>query len=709
MSFAFTIFLSAFLLFQVQLIVAKHILPWFGGAAAVWTTCLLFFQVLLTAGYAYSHLLATRLRLVAQRNVHTVLLLLTAGVLAWQFCAWSVPLLPGAAWKPAGNAPPAWQVLLLLLVGVGLPFFVLSTTSSLLQAWYGRMREGRAPYWLYSLSNAGSLLSLLAYPFLVEPSLSLRGQAGGWSLFFLLFAALCIVCAFRAAGGGRETRIERPGIFAPTPSAAAGPGWWVRCLWVLLPAWASLLLLAVTNQLSGEVAVVPFLWVLPLVLYLLTFVICFSGERWYCRPVFIVAGLGALAWMTVVLYKWKDGVSLPMFAGAGCATLFTGGMICHGELFRLRPDSRRLTAFYLSVSVGGALGGIFVALIAPWIFRGYWESFLGYGGIGLTLALVMWRDERSWMRGPRRWIWRTLALLLLLALAAAVRWQIRDYQQSVVRMERNFYGVLRVVEADRGDAQAYRHKLYHGQTLHGFQFRSSHLRRLLTSYYVESSGIGLAILNHPRRTALKPDSRHLRIGVVGLGAGTLAAYGRPGDSFRFYEINPAVANMATGWNGCFSFLQDCPARVKVVLGDARISLERELAEGGSQDFDVLAVDAFSGDSPPVHLLTREAFELYLAHLRAGGVLALHVSNRYLDLPPVVWKAADVLGVPAAEIWGKSDKERAWSSVWILVTRDEAFLRIPALAAAASPREEGGRSVRLWTDDYSNLFQILKRP
>ena len=713
--YAVTIFLSALLLFQVQLVIGKYILPWFGGTPAVWTTCMLFFQVLLMAGYAYSHVVATRLTARRQGWVHGVLLAVSAALLVGQLLVWRTPILPSAEWKPDGAALPLARILAILVVGVGLPFFVLSTTSSLVQAWFSRTHPGRSPYRLYALSNAGSLLALLSYPFVVEPSLALRSQAMGWAAGYVVFAVLCGYLAVASARGGARgaggSVLAPAQENAPAPAASGAPAggrgeevrptFLVRTLWLVLPAFGSVLLLATTNRICGDIGVVPLLWVLPLALYLVTFIVCFDRPGWYVRPVFVVAALVAAGGVAFVLFEPTGTLTfLPLIAAYGFA-LLVGCMICHGELVRLRPAPQHLTAYYLTLAAGGAVGGLFVGVVAPYVFDRLWELYIGYWGTTAALVVAMLRDRGSCLNGRHGWLWRHVARTAVTAVAIASVLAVPYFDPQAVRRIRNFYGILRVEEENADDPQEHALVLRHGRIMHGSQFQDPALRHTPTTYYTEESGVALAILNHPAR-AVGPDGRsHMRIGVVGLGTGTLAAYGRAGDTIRFYEINAAVVGLSQGRGASFTYLDDSPARIEIALGDARLSLERE----PPQQFDVLAIDAFSGDAVPVHLLTVEAFQAYLRHLAPGGVLAVHTSNTFLDLDRVVQAQADHLGLRVVAMDSPIDKEEQYWATWMLLVRDGHVLDAPAIRAA--PHNDRVKSVRLWTDDYSNLLEVLR--
>ncbi len=693
-AYALSVFLSAVLLFDVQFLLGKYLLPWFGGAAAVWTTCMLFFQVFLLLGYVYAHLLASWPP-PRQRDVHLVLLGLALVLLLVRAWAWPSPLTPGHAWKPASDGSPVAQVLGLLTAAVGLPYLALAATGPLLQSWYARVFRGESPYRLYALSNLGSLLGLLGYPLLAEPFLALPAQAVLWTVGFCLFAAVTGACAWAFARA-------RP---APLPLVAGGdeegprPG--LLALWFGLATVPSVMLLAVTSQLCQEIAVIPLLWMLPLALYLLSFVLCFEYGRFYRREAFLAALVVAAGAGTVALYRGTN-VGAAGQVAVFSFVLLAYGLSGHGELARLKPPPRHLTIFYLVVAAGGASGGVFTALVAPRIFPAFFELHLALLAGPVLLLLAVLRDRDSWLnRGPRRLVWalRASVVVWASALAMALAFHVEDTFRGAERIARNFYGVLRVLRKDEGTPDEVR-QLKHGRIIHGLQYTSAGRRREATSYYVSRSGIGLALERHPRRVAGEP----LSVGVVGLGVGTLAAYARSGDTFRFYEINPEVIALAQGPEAIFTYLPDAPARIEVVPGDARLALEHE----PPREFDVLAVDAFSSDSIPVHLLTRDALAVYLRHLRAPeGVVAFHVSNRYLDLRPVMMGLAGRLGLRAAlVVWPGQDG--SWPSDWILLTREGRLLEDTQVKAAAVTLAVGDPGLPVWTDDYSNLLRVIKR-
>ena len=665
MIYAATIFLSSFLLFLVQPLIARLILPWFGGSAAVWTTCMLFFQLLLLGGYAYAHGLG-KLRGRAAPVLHSVLLLAALATL---------PIMPAEHWKPAGNENPVVRILLLLGATVGLPYFLLASTSPLIQAWFSRARPSENPYRLFALSNLASLIALLGYPFLVEPWLTSREQVNVWSWLFVAFSAVCAFVAWRTP--------QANAVQAAQAAGAVGPRDYVR--WLALSATGSVMLLAVTNHLTQNVASVPLLWLVPLTLYLATFIIAFEGKGWYQPRLLwplVLIGLIAMAWLLVDTdYHYNLALQLGVFLPG----LFLACLFCHGELYRSRPAPHHLTAFYLVVSAGGALGGLLVAVVAPVIFDGYFELGAGLAAVALLVVLRFGTVGR---------IVHALSLLVLLGVAACATYDGFRHQRDVLVAKRSFYGVLRVKEYGMPGEASHLRRLVHGTIMHGEQYMSEATRRQPTTYYQRTSGIGAAIES-------KQD-RPIKVGVIGLGTGTIAAYGRPGDVYRFYDIDANVIDIA---RTDFTFLGDSGAKVEIALGDARLTLEREPPEG----FDILAVDAFSSDAIPVHLITREALATYLRHMKPDGIVAFHVSNRFLDLIPVVARIAKELNVHAALVSDDPDEDddRRSRSDWVLVSRDEKALRAPAIVAAGGERAEDRPGWRTWTDDYSNLIQILK--
>lgn len=701
--------MGACLLFQVQFILGKQVLPWFGGAPAVWTTCMLFFQVLLLLGYGYAHLVGSRSSPVAQRNIHLAALGLATALLLVRVLLWPSPITPSDAWKPAEGDIPSLAILGLLLFTIGLPFLVLSSTGPLLQSWYARCFPGASPYRLYALSNLGSLLGLLSYPFGLEPLLSVTEQGWVWSAGFLVFAVGCASTAMlvgRTAPSSTSDASSPAG--APAREQEAPPTARTRLLWLVLAMLASVLLLAITSQISLEVAVIPFLWMLPLALYLLSFVLCFEYERAYRRGIWVPLLLVSAGCTTVVIHL---GVGAPMLVQlcTYLSTLFFACMVCHGELVRRKPAPAHLTGFYLLVSAGGAAGGVFTGIVAPAAFPDLWElplALVAVSALALALALAQPSPSQAGPSSPAlakrlrraRQVAAGLGTVFVLAMAIALAQHAHEQFDDNLHVSRGFFGVLRV-DQDWKDENR-RTRLRHGRIIHGFQYEDPELSRQPTSYYGPGSGVGLAITTHPRRTAKQP----LRMGFVGLGTGTLASYAVAGDQVRYYEIDPDVLALSSGPTPFFTYLRDCPGTVEVELGDARITLEREPDQG----LDVLALDAFSSDAIPAHLLTVEAMQLYLRHLRDdGSVIAVHISNRYLDLDPVVRGLAETLDLAVIRIDDGQDDALVYTSEWMLLARDvAAFEPIVALADPTEVPEHEGPWPR-WTDAYSNLVEVLE--
>jgi hypothetical protein len=685
--FGATIFLSAFLLFLVQPILGKMILPWFGGGAGVWAACLLFFQASLLAGYAYAHCLRRFLSSRWQMQLH--ILLLAASILL-------LPILPSPEWRRLGHIDPAIRILGLLAVTIGLPYLLISSTSPLLQAWYAAIKPGASAYRLYALSNLGSMLGLICFPLLVESCLASRAQAWGWSGAYVFFTLLCAAVAWyawrhRKEGSNFATSNEAS---APnlSPVAASPVRIPIQLLWVGLAACGSALMMATTSALTQNFAPIPLLWILPLGLYLFSFVLCFETERVYQRLIWIPAMLVGLGAMAFVMFDHGGSTNLKLVIPAMLGGLFCCCMVCHGELARHKPDTRFLTYFYLLISAGGVLGGFFVAIVAPHIFRTYVELPLWMAVCVLLTLVIAWKETRS-----RGWILKTPARLALMTFLLALVTYMGVHKYRVDRhyhlQVRNFYGVLQVEDIETGNQDGRVRSLVHGTIEHGAQLLDPDFRHEPTLYYIHTSGVGLAM------QFLKGRGR-MHVGAIGLGAGVLASYCRIGDVYRFYDINPEVIKIA---NSEFTFLHDCPGKVDVSLGDARLMLESQ----PPQDFDLLVVDAFSGDAIPVHLLTREAVIEYFRHLNSEGILAVHVSNKYLDLVPIVAGIAENLGKHAIGVFD-ADAEGKYpaSSDWVLVTGNPAIFNDPIFEADSVEDVRSKSNLRGGGDDYSNVLQIL---
>ena len=680
--YAVTIFLSAFLLFQVQPLIAKIILPWFGGSAAVWSAAMLFFQLVLLAGYAYAHLSIRFLKAKAQMATHVALLALSCALL---------PILPSPAWKPTESGDPTARILLLLVATIGLPYFLLSSTSPLLQAWYVRRSGSGMPYRLFALSNFGSMLALVSFPFLIEPVLTSKLQAWSWSGGYVAFAAVCALAAWVSREEGTpvaaiETPVEASIVPAPRPKLGE------MALWVSLATVASTLLVSITTHMSQNVAPIPLLWVLPLALYLLTFMIAFESDKLYHRGIMFVLLVPAFYYMTRDLYEDAGNlhirILIPVFAGG----LFLCCLLCHGELARRRPAPQYLTLFYLMVSIGGALGGIFVAFIAPRVFVSNLELPLGLAACAVIAAYVMWNGIEH-----KIGVWALRVALLIgvgLMLGYLARRE-RDDAKGYRMVARNFYGVLHVKDDQATTEDEYSERtLLHGTINHGSQILDEALRYKTTSYYGPDSGVGRAIKAVQSRGPI-------RVGVVGLGAGVLSNYGRAGDFYRIFEINPLVEKIAQTE---FTFYPHSSADKAILLGDARLTMERL----DSLQLDVLAIDAFSSDAIPVHLLTREALAVYFRHLKPDGILALHISNRYLDLEPVCARGAEFFRKTGMLVSDDGDQAPYLSaSNWVLLSADNAIFNDDAFTNADIQPAKAKAGFRAWTDDYSNIVQILK--
>ncbi|MEY3603916.1 MAG: hypothetical protein RIQ49_948 [Pseudomonadota bacterium] len=681
--YALTIFLSAFLLFLVQPLIAKQILPWFGGSASVWNTCMLFFQTLLLAGYAYADRSVQRLNAKRQVILHAVLLVLSL------LC---LPIIASESWKPQGDEDPIIRILGLLVATIGLPYALLSTTTPLIQAWYWRSFKQAVPYRLFALSNAASLAALLGYPTLIEPFFGGRQTALVWSVGYAIFALLCIWVGWKSISAPASlSAIDEGRSLAPQShedESATGkeqsgstqaPPLSARLAWIVLSALGSAVLLAVTNHLTQNISSVPFLWVLPLALYLVTFIICFDRPGWYHRGFWGVAAATSLPMMVY----FADSLALFQVSGLYAAGLFAVCMFCHGELASLKPHPSQLTRFYLAMSLGGALGALSIAIGAPLLLSGYYELHITLAVIAIVL---LWRSFES------TWIWRLSSAGLVAAVLFLVHDELEEYRLGIREMERNFYGVVRT--RDYPSEPGFRYML-HGAINHGGQLQGEPFEMMPATYYSPNSGYGRLFQAMPEGPK--------RVGLIGLGAGALAAYAQSGDQWVIYEINPAVVDLAKKE---FSFLGRMKAPYEIVLGDGRLALERE----APRQYDVLAVDAFSGDSIPIHLVTKEAMAAYVKHLAPGGVIVFQATNRFVDLPPVAKRLADAFGLEAVLVEDSpqfSTGPERWylHTDQIIMTKNKDLLKHPAFKEAKpiSLRPDVG----VFTDDHSNLLRILK--
>ena len=665
LSAAGAVTLGAFLLFLVQPIVARALLPRFGGTAVVWSSSVLCFQAVLLCGYTYAHA-ARRWPSGVRRGVHLALLAGAAACLPVSLGASAAPLTTTGA--------PALDVIRAVLGSVGLPAFLLSTTGP-----HVARVLGGAPYRLYALSNAASLAALLAYPTLLEPNLSLSSQGLVFSGLFAVYA----ICVAALVLGDKSPTTPR---FARDSAAARPP--WVR--WLVLSAVPSGLFLAVTQHLCVNVAPVPLLWVLPLSIYLVTLVLCFDHPRWYRRGLFVGALPVALFALGVSQIELLGHTSLVAQLAPALSALFVACMAAHGELAAIRPTEPGLTGFYLAVALGGVLGGAFVSLGAPEIFNGPAELPLLLLATGVAV-LWAWRNRPPAAAHLERLV--TAGLSLFLGLFAMVAWSMDRSvsDRSLIRV-RDAYASLRVAETPVGGDTV--RSLIHGTIRHGAHRTSEARRHETTTYYRPSSGIGRALLAARTRGPVK-------LGVVGLGTGSLADWLRPGDAARFYELDPQVETVARAW---FWALPEARAPVDVVLGDGRLSLDAEPPQG----YDVLALDAFNSDAVPTHLLTREAFAIYRRHLATGGVLAVHISNHYVNLEPTL--AAEVGdGAWDARLFEDAAGEdvMAYASKWVLLAEPGrgAFDGAIFAGGRAPVRTEGDPPA--FTDERTSLWSMLR--
>lgn len=744
--FSLALFLSAALLFTVELMIAKMILPLFGGTPAVWNTCMMFFQAVLLAGYGYAHLLGTRVGTARQIAVQLTLLAAACIVL---------PVAVPRQWAPSPEGNPAAELLVLLLITVGPPFFVLSSIAPLLQRWFARTGHPAAvdPYFLYSASNLGSMLALISYPAWVEPHLRLAGQGCAWTAGYvavLFLTALCAAALWRwrsacPTGERADGEGAAGGCDVPAPL-----GRWEQGRWVLLAFVPSSLMLGVTSFLSTDVAAVPLFWVVPLALYLLSFIIVFA--RVPAQVHRISVWLLPLTLLALFLADFSD-LGLPKWGvfSVHLVNFFMVSMVCHGEIARTRPAAGHLTVFYLWISVGGVLGGIFNSLVAPVVFPALFE----YPAVLVLAALLVpagrrarpaairltWKEPALYLGTPLvlaplvhylttdisvahalhtfliglPFSWKAFSMIVnfgfpalacagLLFLKRPLLFGIgfaaifvtmtvqKDLELDIVHRQRNFFGVLTVSRSFDGSFM----NLSHGTTLHGKQWLSPFHRREPASYYHRHGPAGEVFAEFDGTRKKK------RIAVTGLGAGTLAVYAGAGQEIDFYEINPMVKRIATNAK-YFTYLSDCRARWRIILGDARLTL----AEAPSGRYGLVVLDAFSSDSIPVHLLTREAVALYLSKIEPAGVLLVHITNRYVDLAPVLARLVQEQGFACR----LRDDEREFEtgkdgSTWVVIARSERDLG--GLARNGAWKKMAPRpGVGVWTDDFSNLLSVFK--
>jgi hypothetical protein len=720
--FTLTIFLSSALLFCVQPLFAKMLLPLLGGSPAVWNTCLVFFQTALLGGYAYAHFLPAWLGVRRHALLHLVVLFLPVLVL---------PLAIDRTLVPPVEAFPIGWLLWLLVVTVGAPFFAVASQGALLQKWFAETGHPTAsdPYHLYVASNLGSMLALLSYPFLVEPALTLAEQSRLWTIGYHLLVVATAGCAGLLWRSQRRTEAKTE----PPEADDQRPTWPRRLRWLALAFVPVSLLVSVTTYLTTDIAAVPFLWILPLAVYLLTFILAFARKPLIPPRVVIYLELRLI--LVLVLLLLAEATQLAfiptiLLLGLHVATLFVVGLVCHGELARTRPPVRYLTEFYLWLSAGGALGGLFNSLLAPVLFSAVVEypltlvlacllaparveqprprlvDFLAPAGLGLlTAGAVLIGRASGFAAGPAG-----LVLMFAVPLMVCFAFSARPLRfglslgavllagslypgmhGTVVYRERSFFGVHRVTREPKGRFL----ELTHGDTVHGRQSLRPEERREPLTYYHRTGPAGQVFAAYPDRK---------RVGMVGLGAGSLAAYGRQGQVFTFFEIDPVVIRIA---EGIFDYLRDTPATVDIIPGDARLTLR----QAEPRQFDLLVIDAFSSDSVPLHLITREALQLYVSKVADHGLILFHISNRYLDLRPVL---AELARSEQLEHWVREDEvvppdllaAGKLASRWVVMARRPEDLaeitRLPGWHVL-----QNATPLRVWTDDYSNPFSVFQ--
>lgn len=688
--FAFSIFFGSFLLFQVQPIISKYILPWFGGTTSVWVTAMLFFQTFLLLGYAYV-LFLSKVSLKKQIAIHAFLIVVISAIVLWVSSLWQTPILPDSSWKPDETFSPIVQVLFILSVSVGLPYFLLSTTSVLLQKWFSTLQSKRSPYPLYSLSNAASLIALLSYPVLIEPFLPLRLQGIWWGIGFGAYVVFLLVCCGQTFFFAKKQKIKAQAKRILIPQKTA-------FIWIFFSATATLMLLSITTIQTQSIAPIPFLWILPLSLYLLSFILCFSSSKWYWRNFYAYVFL--ITAPIVLVFALSQAPSVLIGITIYSLTLFSCCMLCHGELYHYRPHPSRLDTFYVLIALGSVISGIFVGIVAPLLFKGHWELYIAFYSsfFVAVIALIKYKNSLFFRKMPlfftsEKELYICLAIAFPTILGTMIFFLVWISGYSSIKQWRDFYGVVTV--KDRKLEHTTQRFMLHGNIIHGVQYTSTEKRYKPTAYFGASSGVGIAMKQYQKK------HKQMNVGVLGLGIGTLAVYGRPGDNYIFYEINPQVKDVA--YNE-FTYLSDSKAHVDVVLGDGRLSIEKEVA-AKQPKFDMLVMDAFSDDAIPVHLVTKEAFAIYLDRIKPHGLIAVNISNNYVNLRPLLIHMAKYYDLSYAIIALRKPGDDELLSEWVILTKDKSFVDAPAIARIRENKQH--KTVSLWTDDYSNLFQLLK--
>jgi hypothetical protein len=690
MQYFISVFISAFLIFQIQPIISKIILPWFGGGASVWTTCMLFFQSFLLIGYLYAYILTKILKVKHQIVVHLVFLLCSLFLLPYNISDIQNTLSSG---------PPTWAVLKVLFLGLGFPYLILSANTPLLQHWFTRETNGANPYRLYAISNIGSFLALVSYPVLIEPFMTLDWQVKLWSSIYYLFVLLVAWIFLNVVKqNNKDSHFIPEHIINPKIASFR------LILWFMLSALGVVLLVSTTNALTQNVPPVPFLWLAPLALYLLTYVVTFSNLGIYVRylwlPFFML-----LSFVALLIYFIGGQFDIITQLLIYLLILLCGCMICHGELNSLKPEQGNTTLFYLVLSGGGVFGSFLVSFVAKSLFDEFLEFPLAiFSVLVLATASLLW-NKQYFLAEAKPILTgvvnnRHLSILATGSAFVALVWLIafsklnNQYQQYDIAKARNFYGILTV--KDIAEDNVNERRLIDGTTSHGSQSLPLSKSAVPLSYYRPGTGVQLVI------EELSNDS-NIQVGIIGLGVGALAAYGQSGDHYTFYELNPLVSVFA---NKYFSYLGSSNAAVDVKLGDARVTLQHELDLGQNNEFDLLIIDAFSGDLIPTHLMTHEAFLLYQQHIKTQGVMVLHLSNRHLSLLPVIIQHSNTLDMQVMlfETPGNGNEHDAQ---WVVLTNNSRITQSQNLIYRQSVISKEQYKKVLWTDDYSSLLPILK--
>jgi spermidine synthase len=732
--YALSLLTSAILLFWMEPMFAKMILPLLGGSPSVWNTCIVFYQTLLLLGYIYAHATTKWLGLRWQAVLHVLFLVLVSITL---------PVGVAKGWTPPLSSNLVLWLFLLLLFSVGLPFFTLSASAPMLQRWFSLTAHPSAkdPYFLYSASNLGSLIGLLGYPLLIEAYLPLPLQAKSWSASYILLAGMISACAIITL---KSLRIGIRHLNSKTTDESCGLKVTQRIRWVLLAFVPSSLLLAVTNYITTDIAQVPLLWIIPLAIYLISFVLVFSPKSVIPHRLMVLAQPFLLVPLAILFYWGFTKIVAWPFIPFHLLVFFITAMVCHGEIAYSRPSTFHLTEYYLWISVGGVLGGLFNTLVAPQVFHSLAEyplmiaiacllrpsldsdrqrPYKRWFDLGLPLAsLVLFGLSKIGMRyyvqgRDTVGILELMVFILISCILGLVCFSFRHRpirfgfgmgaillagvlwtgeQEQVLFKERNFFGIHRVVH----DSKEGYHLLFHGTTLHGAQSLNPSRRREPLAYYHRTGPLGQVF------AVFRKNPDHAQVAIIGLGTGSAAGYANPRQHWTFYEIDPAVERIARD-SRYFTFLKDCPAKVSVVLGDARLSL----ANVTDHSYDLIVLDAFSSDAIPIHLLTREALELYLSKLSKSGVLVFHISNRYLDLKPILGNLANHLNLVCLaqddmELSEDEKKAKKAPSTWAVMAHRPSDLS----QLAADPRWKhlsASPKSTFWTDDFSNIVSVFK--